>query len=198
MLKRLTPTRTVAPAANLLSVADAKAALRIDHSDDDALLGAYISAVEAYLDGYTGVLGRALVTQTWAESFSHFEYRMPLRLRPVQSIASIQYYDNDEAQQTLASGVYRLHEDAGGAYLVQRDGESWPSTFVRDDAVTITYVAGYGAAAAVPAPIVQAAKMMIGSWYAHREAVQPKQLMPVPFGVQALIDSYRAQWARSA
>ena len=33
--------------------------------------------------------------------------------------------------------------------------------------------------------------MMVGHWYANREAVSPEQLMPVPFSYRALLEPYR-------
>lgn len=33
--------------------------------------------------------------------------------------------------------------------------------------------------------------MMVGHWYANREAVSPEQLTPVPFSYRALLEPYR-------
>lgn len=194
MLRRLNPVLVTPPAAQLVSLAEAKDAASVDQSVDDfnTLLGILIGAATKYLDGWSGVTGRTLITQTWAESFSHFEYRMPLRIRPVQSITSVTYYDSENASQTVASGVYRLHEDATGAYLVQVEGQSWPSAYSRDDAVTITYAAGFGDDAEdVDEQIRHAALLLIAYWFKHREAASDVTALPIPFGVSSVLGRYR-------
>jgi uncharacterized phiE125 gp8 family phage protein len=193
----LRPELVTAPAARLISTAEAKAHLRVDYSDDDAYIDALVLAVEAYIDGWSGVLGRALVTQTWTQTGRHFRHRMRLAVGPVQSVTLITYYDGTDTQQTVSAGVYRLHTDALGPYVVERDGQSWPGvTMSRDDAVTITYVAGHGDAASdVPMAIRQAALMILGHWYEHREAVTmagtPRE---VPMAAAAML----APWRRHA
>lgn len=60
-MKLVTP-----PTADLASLADMKAYLRVDHDDEDALIGDLTAAAVAYLDGWGGVLGRCIMPQTWA------------------------------------------------------------------------------------------------------------------------------------
>ncbi|WP_297534627.1 head-tail connector protein [Nitrobacter sp.] len=55
----LTPIRTVAPAEMPVTLAEAKAHLRVDHDDQDDLITAQIKAATAWFDGYSGILGRA-------------------------------------------------------------------------------------------------------------------------------------------
>ena len=76
----LAPVRTVAPVADLVSLAEAKAQCRVDDSDSDVLMTALIKAATDHLDGYSGVLGRALITQTWAVDFGGFSdlIRLPV------------------------------------------------------------------------------------------------------------------------
>src|SRR5690606_12599307 len=101
----LAPVRTVAPATMPVSLAEAKAHLRVDHDDQDDLITAQIKAATAYLDGWSGILGRALVTQTWRQDFAGFGDRLPLPLVPVTAIDSVSYFDGDNVHQTLDAGV---------------------------------------------------------------------------------------------
>lgn len=55
-----------APTADLVPLADMKVYLRVDHDDEDALIGDLTAAAVAYLDGWGGVLGRCIMPQTWA------------------------------------------------------------------------------------------------------------------------------------
>lgn len=184
----LKPVRTVAPAA-LLTVAEVKAQARIDGSGEDAFLATLIDAVTATLDGPDGILGLALVTQTWTQSLGGFADVLRLPLAPVQS-AAVSYLDADNDAQALAA-AYRLHTDAQGAYLRRIEGAQFPAVAARDDAVTITMVCGYGAPAAVPSDIKQAALLMVAHLYEHREAVGPMLFHEIPMGARWLLERHR-------
>lgn len=186
----LLPVRTAAPAAPLLTAAEVKAQCRIEGSDEDALIAVIVLAVTATLDGYHGILGRALITQSWAFSQASFADAIRLPLAPVQS-ATVGYVDADGQTQAL-EGVFRLHADARSPYLARIDGADLPSVATRDDAVTVTMVCGYGAAASdVPADIIHAAKLLAAHFYEHREAVGPVSFNETPLGARYLLERYR-------
>ena len=73
----------------------------------------------------------------------------------MQSISSVTYLDADGATQTVAGSVYTLDnaDEHGRAWVLLQDGEEWPDVGDYGNAVTVTFVAGYGAAAAVPAAL---------------------------------------------
>ena len=64
----LPPALVTPPSGAVVTLAAAKAHLRVDHDLDDSAIGALIAAAEAHLDGYGGILGRCLLTQTWRDS----------------------------------------------------------------------------------------------------------------------------------
>ena len=187
-MKWQAPTRTVAPAETLVSVADAKTHCRIDDTASDSYIASLIAMAESRLDGYSGITGLALVTQTWAQKFDGFGTCIELPLAPVQSVA-ITYFDANNSSQTLSSSTYNLATDALGARIELADGRSWPSTYNRPDAVTVTFVCGYGAASAVPKAIVHAALVLIGHYYEDREAQNSVEF--VEFAVGALLRPFR-------
>ena len=188
-------TRTVAP-ATLISTDDMKDWLKVDISDDDTLIGDLVDAVAGHLDGRDGILGRALLTQTWTLQLDDFPcetwddpyagIRVPLP--PLQSVSSITYLDTAGAEQTLATSVYAVDTASQPGIISLRNGQSWPSVLDQRNAVTITFVAGYGAAASdLPRPLRQAAKHMVAAWYDNRSAVIAESLSELPFGVRALL-----------
>lgn len=186
----LVPVRTVAPATTPVSLSDVKAHCRVSHNDDDTVLTSLLNAAVGYLDGWHGVLGRCLVTQTWRQDFAGFSSCMRLPLGPVASITSITYYDADNVQQTLSAGVYGLFTDERGSYAGLKPGQSWPSVYSRADAVSVTFVAG-SAAADVPAPIKAAIMLLVGHWNENREAVTAGSMSELPLAVNALISPHR-------
>lgn len=184
----LAPVRTVAPASTPVSLAEAKAHLRVDHSDDDTLITGLIAAATDHLDGYTGILGRAIITQTWRQDFDCFPAKLCLPLHPVASISSVTYYDGDNAQQTLSTDVYELLKDGAGAYVARKADQTWPGTRNRAAAVSVTFVAGEAAA---PAAIKAAILLTVGHLYENREAAAEGSFAALPLAVDALIAPYR-------
>lgn len=189
----LTPVRTVAPADALLTLAELKAHLRVDHAEEDTLLEGLIAAATAYLDGWSGVLGRCLIQQTWRQDAESFAAASPLPFPDISSV-SVAYTDANGSDQALDASVYQLVNRAAGSFLVLRNGQGWPAVATRPDAVRVTLVAGYGETAAhVPAAVRQAALLLCGHWYQSREAVsmKPGESREVPLTVSALLAPFR-------
>lgn len=183
----LAPVRTVAPAGTLVSLSEAKAHLRVDYSDEDNYINGLILAAMSYLDGYSGRLGRALISQTWQQDFPAFTDPLRLAVGDLITVTSVTYYDATNTQQTLASTIYTGASDTLGAYIGLKPDKTWPAIYGRPDAVRVTWTAGYGASAsAVPVAIKQAALMLIGQWYASREATGDTAT-ELPFAVEALL-----------
>lgn len=163
-------SQTVAPATEPLSLADAKLHLRVVSDDDDDLITALIQGAREYVETF---LRRQLVTATWAMTLDEFpdsDGDITLPLPPLASVTSIAYVDGDGDDQTLDSANYTVHTNCEPGKITLAYGESWPSTRDQPDAVTVAFVAGYGAAAAVPAGIVAAIKLVLGDLYENREA----------------------------
>lgn len=193
----LAPVRTVAPDAGdpIVTWDQAEKHLRLDgDTSEQAMVEALVAAATQHLDGWSGILGRALVTQTWRQDFDGFRYCLRLPLAPVQSIETVTYYDGDNAQQTLGSDVYELRTDELGPYVGLKPDQSWPGVYGRIDAVSVTFVAGYGAASAVPQAIKQAILLMVGSWFEGREETVigvSVGSLPTSVAVTSLLAPYR-------
>jgi uncharacterized phiE125 gp8 family phage protein len=180
-------TRTVDPTAELVTLAEAKAHLRVDFDDDDGLISGLVAAAAGYLDGPDGILGRALLPQTLALTLADAPPGDTwLPCGPVTSVTSVTYYDLDNAPQTFSDSDYSLIEGIDTVTLEPL--ATWPSTFARLDAFTITYEAGDST---VPAAIRQAALLLVGLWYEQREAATDKSFAALPMGVRMLLLPYR-------
>lgn len=186
------PVLVTAPTADIVSLSEVKTHCRVDHDDEDAYLVALIEAATSYLDGYSGVMGRALMPQTWRQDFEDFGDVMRLPVGPVQSITGVSYQDTNGADQTLASTEYVLLRDDFGDYVTLAANKSWPSVGDRADAVRITYLTG---TASIPVAIKHAAMLLVGHWYANREAVTAAGMMTTPMAVDALLTPHRVMTA---
>lgn len=186
--------RTQGPSVDPITLAEAKAHLRVDSTDEDALISALIAAAVAHFDG-TGVLGRAMITQTWEQSFQYTRTWERLVVGPFQSLVSVEYYDAGNVLQTATLEDFETRVDGDHVLIGPKVNAAWPSIYSRPDAVTVTYVAGYGDAADdVPASVRQAILLTVAHWYENREAVSELPLKPVPMAVDALIGVERVGW----
>lgn len=183
-----------APAVLAVSVADMKSYLRVDTSDDDDLIQAFIESATEYIKQY---IRRSLITETLEltmDGFGTAEYDPLIKLGagvhtgsyayltgygnefdlpfcPIQSITSIKTYDRDNTESTYSSANYELDETGGRVYL--NEGYTWPSNLRAREAVKVRYVSGYGDAGSdIPAPITQAIKLYVGKMYDCREACE--------------------------
>lgn len=171
------PVLIDAPTMTPVSLAETKVHLRVDHTDDDALITSFIEAAVDNLDGWTGILGRCLMEQTWRQDFDAFGSCLHLPLGPVISISSVTV-----GGDTVDPVSYSLETDAGGRSRVEFDGVS------ASGAASITYKAGYQA---VPPSIKVAIMLMVGNWYLNREVAQPGPATELPFGAAVLLAPYR-------
>lgn len=185
------PTQTVAPAATPVTLAEALAQCGIESTDTsfNDLVQVFLDAATAHLDGYSGILGRCIVTQTWKQEFDDFAkiLRLPM---PAATIASIAFLNDDgTTTTTVTSSNYALHHDALGSYVRFIDDYSFPSGLWETKAVAVTFTAGY---ATVPAAIKTAVLMLVAHWFANRETVNVGNIVSeLPFSVAALIEPYR-------
>ena len=145
--------RTTAPSLEPITLAETKLFLRVDHSDEDALIASLITAARESAESYTR---RSFITQTWELSYNDAApTTIMLPMRPVQNITSITIDGNN-----ISSSLYSLNA-AKDAVICE--------TGLTGDIITITYVTGYGSSTTlVPAPIKQALLQHIASLYDDR------------------------------
>lgn len=183
------PVLVTPPAIMPVTLEEAKAHLPVDFDDDDALIEGLIKAATANLDGWTGILGRCLVEQTWDQEFDGFQRDLCLPLGPVISLTTVTWRNAAGQVSTIAPAAYDLRTDAGGSSLVRFDkGYSFPGDLHESRAVAVTYQAGYET---VPAPLKIAILMLVAHWYHNRKAVTGDAANVTPLAFDALVGPYR-------
>jgi len=183
-------TRSTAPAV-LVTLADAKLHCRVDHTDDDAFITGLVSAVEAVLDGPSGMVGKALATQSWTLTrgamFGADQLAIPVL--PFISVTSIKYYDDTNTQITLDAGEYVAFGGEDFGYI--NPVTAWPAMYNRLDTFELIVSCGFST---VPANLIVAAKMLVSHWYENREATSETDLKDVPFAVEHMVNLNRIGW----
>ncbi|MBI1188309.1 MAG: hypothetical protein GC206_13425 [Alphaproteobacteria bacterium] len=191
-----------APASEPVTLAEAKAHARIEHSAEDAQISAWITVARVIVEKATN---RALVAQTWTATLDRWPpaqaltetheaadigwpftsgfRRIALYPVPVASISSL-----------VVDGV-----TIEAANYALRGGEIWISGEVADSiaalggGIVITYSVSSAGDAAALATFKQAIMMLVAHFYENREAVAAigvyQAIMPV--GVDALLMPYR-------
>lgn len=186
----LAPVRTVAPATDPVTIQQAKAHLRVTSDAENTLIAALVSAAVSHLDGWSGILGRCLITQTWRQDFSGFGcMRLPF---PNVASAVVAYTDENGTSQTLAGSNYHIVSAVGGTQIILADGGSFPGTASQPDAVRVTFVAGYGIADNVPAGLKAAILLHVGHLFESRAAVEVGASPAIlPLAYDALVAPHR-------
>lgn len=185
--------RIVAPTLYPLTLAEAKAHLRVDHDDEDTLIQALIVSATEYVDGPNGFLGRALIDQTWdlvLDKFPTNEVKIPMP--PLIEVVQVAYDDPDGNPQIFDPGSYTV-DDASEPGWILPDG-NWPNTFNGINSVRVRFRAGYVDTSEspplgeVPGDIKAALLLTIGSLYANRELVVVGQsAVELPWGAHDLL-----------
>lgn len=181
--------RTVEPATEPVTLAEAKAHMRIDHSNDDAWITAAIVEAREMAEKE---LGRSLITQTWQRTLDYFPDAIELSYPPIIAVSSILYRDSVTGTPTVLSAAsYEVDSASEPGYVVPAYGYEWPTPQDSINAVTVTYTAGYGDASAVPQAIKKWMLMIIGHMDANREATVPGvSIVKTPY-LDGLLDRYR-------
>jgi len=167
-------------------LAEAKLHCRVDIADDDTIFTRLIASARQRCERVTG---RQLVTAVYRLRLDCFEdpvfgeaeyslvgWAVRLPKPPLQGVSSIHYMDTAGAQQLLAATRYQVDTDSEPGRVMPAYTDYWPTAREQPGAVTITYVAGYGLATAVPSEIKDRLLACIGYSYEHREEADEQLL----------------------
>jgi uncharacterized phiE125 gp8 family phage protein len=181
-----------APTEEPVSRTEAKLHCKVDITTDDTLIDGLIVAARQLVEAH---VRRALVTQTWDLYLDYFPSEdrhdygsIVVPNPPLVSVTSVKYYDDAGTLQTLSASGYRVLAGTPGR-IAPAHLNDWPDAREHPDAVVARYVAGYGAASAVPQSLRQAILLLAGHWYENREAVAEGQRTALPLAVESLVNA---------
>jgi len=114
---------------------------------------------------------------------------------PLQSVTSITYKDAAGATQTFNAANYIVDTNTTPGRIVLASSASWPGVSLFPvPLITFTFVAGYGAASAVPQRFKTAMGQLIAHWFTTREAVSliaGANITEIPLTVKELLNQDR-------
>ena len=135
--------------SELLTLSDIKTYLRLDGSDYDSILTPLIKTSRLIGEKITG---RDFIEKEWRtylDNFPNYSYDyydnynsyqgIEIRKSKLLSITSIQYYDENNALQTLSSSDYYITNEADYSSIYINKDKSFPKTYCRKQAVIITF-----------------------------------------------------------
>jgi len=181
---------TTDPIEEPIGLAEAKSYCQIAQSitahDQDLVRS--IRAARQFIEATTH---RSIITQTrelTIDRFPHGRNYILLPFTPLKSITSIFYIDTEGVSTEWASDKFDVSTSRQPGEVRRAWDENWPTVRPVVDAVTITYVAGYGATSDVPHNLRAAMLLLIEHWFVNRSAVVTGTIATtIPLAVDALL-----------
>lgn len=178
------------PAEEPVTLAETRAYLRLDGTQEDALVTALTAAARTMLEAETR---RAFVTQSWRLLLDAWPAGgVEIPLAPVRAVTAIALVNGEGAQVPVDPALYEADIHAEPPRIVPGCASIWPPPLRRVAGIAIEFEAGYGAAQAVPAPLKQALLMLVAHWFENRAPVAfGGGVSELPMAAAALIAPYR-------
>lgn len=192
------PPRTFAETVALpiggcaVSLTRAKQHLRVEHDDEDELIGAYLAAAVEQVEAMTD---KRLTPKVERQVAAGFPAAGGIRLHrgPVSEVIAIAYDPSTGSGQVVDEeelADFRLVEGVP-AQVLPAAGAAFPATFAGAGTVRIDYLAGY-APGEMPRGLETAVLLLTAHYYANRESVVTGTIATeVPMGVRALVQPHR-------
>ena len=183
------PAQLIAgPAAEPLGLAEAKTFLRIDHDAEDTLIASLVIAARATVEALTR---RVLIDQTWRIVRDAWPASglIAASVNPLRTLVAAAVRDADGVETPVPLDAFRLDTARlPGLIRVDRSLVTAPGAVLAGIALEVT--AGHGPTPAdVPAPLIEAVRLVLAHFYEHRDVPGPSAALPAVLG--DLVAPYR-------
>jgi uncharacterized phiE125 gp8 family phage protein len=180
------------PAVEPLSLAEAKAFLRIEHDDDDDVIAALIAGARIHVEAQSR---RALIAQSWrlVRDAWPADGRIAVLPAPLVALTAARVWRLDGTTQAIDVDMFTVDVATAPGVLSFAAG-ALPSPGRVFAGIELDIEAGYGEAATdVPEPLRQAIRVLVSHWYENRGLVAAAGggAATLPQSVAALISPYR-------
>jgi uncharacterized phiE125 gp8 family phage protein len=177
------------PSAEPWSVTEAKAFLRVEHDDDDAVIAALIAGARGHVEALSR---RALLVQRWRCLLDAWppDGRLDPRIGPLRSVIAARVYDHGNNAHDVDTGSFVV--DAA-ANVIAAPCWALPLPGRANAGIELDLELGYGTSAAdVPNPLRHAIRLLVAHWYENRGlAAIGGNVAMLPAGLGALVAPYR-------
>ena len=173
------------PAQEPLSLAESKHYLRVAHDADDALIGALVASARREIEIATR---RVLVTQAWRIVLNCWPRagRVVSPVNPLRTVEAARVFDEGGAPVALDTEGFVIDTASlPGIIAFMPAAVAQPGRVLAGIEIDIT--AGHGGAEDVPAPLVQALRLLLAHRYEHRGDA----FAAMPADVERLIAPFR-------
>jgi uncharacterized phiE125 gp8 family phage protein len=179
------------PAAEPVTLAEAKQFLRVEHDDDDDIIAALIAGSRIHVETQTR---RALITQNWRLTRDVWPATgwVALLPVPVKALDAVRVSRSDGTTLTLDVASFALDKSDAPARLSFVHGVP-PAPGRAAAGIEIDITCGYGDTSTnVPEPLRHAIRLLVAHWYENRGIVAAGgEVAVLPQSAAALIAPYR-------
>lgn len=178
------------PAEEPVTLAEAKAHLRLETAADDALVTSLIITSRLHLEA---ALGLALTSQEWTLVLDRWPANgvVAFPMRPVTAVSAVRVRAADGTPAVLDPSAYLLEGAGSPPRLVAANG-ALPDPGRAAGGIEIDFTAGFGATPQdVPEPIRHAVRLLVAHWYEHRDPIEiGAASTAIPAAVSELLQPY--------
>ena len=177
-----------------IALSEAKLFLKVDTSDDDALIGTIISSAREYVENFTGYQLLSATYTQYLDKFPNKNTAIELLMNPVSAVTHVKYYDSDNTLQTWNTSNYDTDLKGKPARITLANDATFPTVYDRTNAVEIKFVAGYASTSATgfPKQLLNAMYLIIGHLYENRQDVIVGSIVSeMKKGADSILRQYR-------
>jgi uncharacterized phiE125 gp8 family phage protein len=179
---------TSPPALEPVSLAEAKAHLRLAHADEDTVISTLIVAARRHVEAQTAL---KLVSQGW----SHFRDDWPedgevtLPLYPLLAVGDVKTWSDEGVSAVVDPAHYYANTASRPPRILLRGSRVWARPGRIGNGIEIAVTAGFGTtAASVPEDIREAILQLVAHWYGNRGEIREENM---PLTVITVMQRYR-------
>jgi uncharacterized phiE125 gp8 family phage protein len=185
----MTIAELLPPLAEPITLAEAKAHLRLDADDEDTLLAALIRAAREHMEAETGLCLINRLLRLYLDDWPEGRV-IQIARGPVQTIEMVTVYDSAGAPVEVDTSGYVLDGAARPARLILPER---PATERALNGVEVDFTAGFGESGVdVPDTLKRALLLHVAAMFELRGVLEPQdQPGAVPAGYDRLVAPYR-------
>jgi uncharacterized phiE125 gp8 family phage protein len=177
------------PATEPWTLIEAKAFLRVEHNDDDAVITSLISAARGQIEAQTrcGLIAQTwrIVRDTWPD-----DGRIALRIGQLRNVVAVRTFDFNNTAVALDTGRFVIDKTSG---VIAAPPWSLPPPGRAIAGIELDVEIGFGTAATEIPPVLRhAVRSLVAHWYDNRGLIAiGGNVAMMPGSVNAMIASYR-------